>query len=76
MAVLRVMSLQGDESFEYDADVQDERLAEARRLFEAKLAHGYLAFVPDSRRKRSGTHIRRFDPSAPEIILQPPMVGG
>jgi hypothetical protein len=56
--------------------VEDERLLRARRVFDAKIERGYLAFVPDGARARSGTHIRRFDPSAPEIILQPPIVGG
>lgn len=76
MAVLRVLSHHGDESFEYDGGVEDARLERARRTFAAKIARGYLAFVPDGRRSRSGTQIRRFDRSAPEILLQPPLVGG
>jgi hypothetical protein len=75
MAVIRVLSVEGDESFEYEADVEDERLERARSLFDAKTRKGYLAFVPHAA-ERSGTHLRRFDPSAREIILQPPMAGG
>jgi hypothetical protein len=75
MAVLRVLSIKGDDSYEYDPDVPDARLDEARKVFEAKVGRGYLAFVPDAS-NRSGTHVRRFDPGAREIILQPAIVGG
>jgi hypothetical protein len=76
MAVLRVLSVNGDDSYEYDPAVADGRLDEARSVFEAKVGRGgYLAFVPDES-KKGGTHIRRFDPRASEIILQPQIIGG
>jgi hypothetical protein len=76
MAVLRVLSINGDDSYEYDPDVPDARLMEARAVFDAKVKTGhYLAFVPDASR-RGGTQIRRFDPGAREIIVQPAIVGG
>ena len=75
MAVLRVLTHQGDQSLEYDVDVDDGRLGRARALFDAKVGKGYLAFVPDETRT-SGTQIRRFDPRASEIILQPAISGG
>lgn len=75
MAVLRVLTHQGDQSIEYEPDVGDGRLDKARALFEAKVGKGYLAFVPDESRA-GGTQIRRFDPRAREIILQPAISGG
>jgi len=75
MAVLRVLTHQGDESIEYEPGVDDGRLRKARSLFEAKVGKGYLAFVPDET-KVGGTQIRRFDPRAREIILQPAISGG
>jgi hypothetical protein len=75
MAILRVMSIRGDDGLEYDPDVADERLARARATFEAKVKRGYLAFVPDDR-GGGATHVRRFDRRAREIILQPPLAGG
>jgi hypothetical protein len=75
MAVLRVLTQDGDEAIEYDPAVADARLGKARSLFEARVGKGYLAFVPDESRA-GGTQIRRFDPSAHEIILQPAISGG
>lgn len=75
MAMLRVLSSRGDDGLEYDPAIEDERLRRARAAFDAKLREGYLAFVPDD----TGTgaaHIRRFDPRAKGIILQPPLAGG
>jgi hypothetical protein len=74
MAVVRVLSVRGDDAFEYDPAVEDERLRKARAVFQAKVGKGYLAFVRDT--KSSGTQIRHFDPTASEIILQPALVGG
>ena len=75
MALLRVLTHQGDESIEYEPQVDDARLRRARSLFDAKVGKGYLAFVPDEART-GGTQIRRFDPGAREIILQPAISGG
>ena len=75
MAMLRVLSSRGDDGLEYDPAVDDERLRRARAEFAARVREGYLAFVPD-RSGTGATHIRRFDPRAREIILQPPLAGG
>ena len=75
MAVLRVLNHQGDQSVEYEPEVEDVRLRRARALFEAKVGKGYLAFVPDGTRV-GGRQIRWFDPRAREIILQPAISGG
>ncbi len=75
MAVLRVLNVRGDDAIEYDPAVEDERLAAARARFDAAVGKGFLAFVPDESRT-GGTQIRRFDPGAREIILQPAITGG
>jgi hypothetical protein len=75
MAVLRVLTHEGDDAIEYDPGLDDGRLEKARSLFDAKVGRGYLAFVPDESRS-GGTQIRRFDPNAREIILQPAISGG
>ena len=75
MSMLRVLNARGDDRVEWDPDVEDLRLQRARALFEAKVGKGYLAFMPDES-GRSGTQIRRFDPRAREIILQPAIAGG
>ncbi len=75
MALLRVLTHEGDESMEYEPQVDDARLERARALFEAKVGRGYLAFVPDET-GTGGVQIRRFDPGAREIILQPAISGG
>jgi hypothetical protein len=75
MAILRVMSIRGDDGHEYDPGVDDERLARAKAVFEANLKRGFLAFVPDDR-GTGATQVRQFDRRAKEIILQPPLAGG
>jgi acyl-homoserine lactone acylase PvdQ len=44
-----------------------------RALFEAKVGKGWMAYAPDA---DGGTQIRRFDPRADEIVLQPAIAGG
>jgi hypothetical protein len=75
MGVVRVLTRFGDESIEYEPALDDGRLKRARALFDSKIASGYLAFVPDEA-GTGGTQIRRFDPAAREIILQPAISGG
>lgn len=74
MGVLRVLNASGDDRVDWDADVADERIARARALFEAKVGKGWLAYAPDE--EGGGTQLRRFDPAAPEIVLQPAIAGG
>jgi hypothetical protein len=73
MAVLRVLNANGDDRVDWDPDVPDERTARARALFEAKVGKGWMAYAPDA---DGGTQIRRFDPRADEIVLQPAIAGG
>ncbi len=74
MAAVVLLNASGDERIDFDADVQDERQIRARALFDEKVGRGYFAYVPDD--QGGGTQIRRFDPRAREIILQPAIAGG
>lgn len=74
MAVLRILNANGDDRVEWDPDVTDERSVRARALFEAKVGKGWLAYAPDA--DGGGTQLRRFDPRAREIVLQPAIAGG
>lgn len=74
MAVLRVLNVNGDDRVDWDPDVADERIARARALFEARVGKGWLAFSVDE--EGGGTQIRRFDPRAQEIVVQPAIAGG
>jgi len=75
MAVLVILNASGDARVEFDPEVADERLDRARRTFEARVGKGWLAYVPGEG-GRGGTQIRRFDPKAREILLQPAIAGG
>ena len=74
MAVLRVLSVNGDDRVEWDPGVTDERMARARALFEAKARSGWLAYSADA--DGTSTQVRTFDPRADEIVMQPPIAGG
>lgn len=74
MAMLRVLNANGDDRIDFDPDVQDERLARAQALFDAKVGRGWMAYAPDG--TGGGTQLRRFDPKAKEIVLQPAIAGG
>lgn len=74
MAVLRILNASGDERVEWDPDVADERTARVRALFDAKVGQGWMAYAPDE--AGGGTQLRRFDPRADEIVLQPAIAGG
>ena len=74
MAVLRVLNANGDDRVDFDPEVQDERIARARALFDAKVGKGWMAYAPDG--TGGGTQLRRFDPKQEEIVLQPAIAGG
>jgi hypothetical protein len=74
MGVLRVLNANGDDRVDWDAAVTDERSARARALFAEKVGKGWLAYALDQ--DGGGTQLRRFDPDAREIILQPAIAGG
>jgi hypothetical protein len=74
MAVLRVLNANGDDRVEWDPRVADDRAARARALFEAKVGKGWMAYAPEA--EGGGTQLRRFDPLAEEIVLQPAIAGG
>ncbi len=74
MGVLRVLTANGDDRVDWDPDVADERFARARALFDARIGKGWLAYSVEG--DGGGTQIRRFDPRAKEIVVQPAIAGG
>jgi hypothetical protein len=81
MAVLRVLSVQGDTQIEWDrkqAETGDPEavaaLHEAERIFAEQRARGATAFriVPERRAER----LDAFDPHAEQIVVVPRVAGG
>lgn len=78
---LRVLSCQGDESIEWDADAAaagdpeaKAAVAEAERIFAEVRARGGAAYRVGQR--RAVKRIHAFDPAHKQIVLIPPIVGG
>jgi hypothetical protein len=73
MSKLRVLNQSGDTTLEWD--VKDPISVEAvEKEFNQIIKEGYMAFKVDS--PTEGELIRNFDPTAEEIIMTAPMVGG
>ena len=81
MAVLRVLSVQGDTQVEWEreqAETGDPEavaaLREAERIFAEQRARGATAFriAPEGRAERLDV----FDPHAEQIVVVPRVVGG
>lgn len=73
MSVLRILSHKGDTAVEWD--VKDElTTTEVRARFDELVAQGNLAYRIDS--PAGGEVIRAFDPTAEEIIIHAPLIGG
>jgi hypothetical protein len=60
----------GDERFSWDAS-DPAQITEAKRFFNQMLAKGMFAYRVDPKGRRSGEHIKIFDPSAEEMIFAP-----
>lgn len=73
MSVLRILSQAGDTAVEWDV-TNDLSVAEVKEKFDDMVATGHLAYRIDS--PAGGEVIRDFDPSAAEIIMHAPLVGG
>jgi hypothetical protein len=70
---MRILSREGDTAVEWDVK-DDLSVAEVRAKFDALVAGGHLAYRIDS--PAGGEVIRNFDPTAEEIIIHAPLVGG
>lgn len=70
MPRLRVMNTKGDSVLEYT----EEDTSEAKAEFDRLVAAGNTAFRVDSPGR--GRQLTEFDPSAEEIIVRGPLVGG
>jgi hypothetical protein len=74
MSVLKIHSIRGDDEFEWDPAVDDERLRRAREQFASARERQYFAY---SRSENGDTQvIREFDPNAREILMAIPLLGG
>lgn len=73
MSVLRVLSREGDTVTEWDV-TNELSVAEVKAKFDEMVSKGFLAYRIDSPEK--GEVIRDFDPSAEEIIMNAPLIGG
>jgi len=81
MGKLRVMSVKGDRTVEWDlkqAETGDREaeaaVKEAERIFQEALGRGATAFkvVPDA----PATKLTSFDPEADQIVVVPRVAGG
>jgi hypothetical protein len=73
MSVLRILDKFGDTAIKWD--VKDKlSVQEVKQKFDEMVASGQLAYRIDSPSK--GEVIRKFDPTAKEIIIHAPLVGG
>ena len=70
---LIVLNESGDTVHDWDSE-DPISLDIVRGVFSEKLSQGHLAYRMEGR--GSGVVVKEFDPSAEEIVLAPPMVGG
>ena len=74
MSVLKIHSIRGDDEFQWDPAVDDERQQRAREQFKAARQRQFFAY---SRSDSGDTEILYdFDPKAREILMAVPLVGG
>ena len=73
LSVLRILDQNGDTALEWDV-ADDLSVEEVREKFDELVSAGHLAYRIDS--PTSGEVIRNFDPTAEEIIVTAPLVGG
>ena len=73
-SILKIPSLRGDDEFTWDPEVDDERLARARREF--RLARERSCFAYSRLQSGDTQVIDDFDPAAREILMAVPLMGG
>ncbi len=73
-SILRIHSVRGDDRYEWDPAVDDERLRTAEARFRDSQGHGFFAY---SRRPNGDTRVLdEFDRGAREILMTVPLDGG
>jgi phosphoribosylformimino-5-aminoimidazole carboxamide ribonucleotide (ProFAR) isomerase len=76
MGVMAVMDrVKGDQTIGWDRNNPDE-IEQAQASFDSLLAKGYLAYKVTKEGTKTGSQIKKFDPTLERIILAPALVGG
>jgi len=70
---MRILDQSGDTALEWDLR-KKESVQAVKQAFDQIIKEGYMAVRIDS--PTEGEVIRKFDPTAKEIIVTAPMVGG
>jgi len=71
--VMRILDRNGDTALEWDLR-KKKTVEEVEKVFNEIVKQGFIAVRVDS--PTEGEVIRKFDPTAKEIIVTAPMVGG
>ncbi len=73
-SILRIHSFRGDDAYEWDPAVDDDRRRTAEGEFRESQRRGFFAY---SRQPNGDTRVLdEFDPSAREILMTVPLHGG
>jgi hypothetical protein len=73
-SILKIHSVRGDDEYEWEPSVNDERLRKAEEMFQESQRHGFFAY---SRHHNGNTRVLdEFDPNAREILMTVPLHGG
>jgi hypothetical protein len=73
-SILKIHSVRGDDEYEWEPAVSDDRLRKAEEMFRDSQRRGFFAY---SRRPNGDTRVLdEFDPSAREILMAVPLHGG
>jgi hypothetical protein len=73
-SILKIHSVRGDDEYEWEPAVNDERLRKAEQMFRESQIHGFFAY---SRHQNGDTRVLdEFDSNAREILMTVPLHGG
>lgn len=73
-SILKIHSIAGDDEFEWEPGVNDERLRKAQGEFRDAQGRDFFAY---SRQQNGDTRVLdEFDPNAREILMTVPLHGG
>lgn len=73
-STLKIHSLRGDDEFQWDPAIDDDRQQRARAEFDRAYGREFFAYSRDE--KGDTSVLRAFDPNAREIIMTVPLIGG